>query len=262
MVHGDLGGTVQVAGGDEVFISILGPVEATSGGAAVRLSPLERNLIGVLALNQGRVVSVGRLRAALWPDPPTSFRNRLQALASTLRQKLDGCGAAGSSCIATRHPGYALLTDRAHTDLARFEVLCTRARAERVAGRLESASADYRSALALWRGPALDGSDIADEDGALARLVEVRLGVLEEAVLLDLELGRHAALISELRSLIAVFPLQERWRVHLMAALARCGRQAEALEVYRLTYEYLTREIGIEPCVELREAHQAILARQ
>ena len=44
-----------------------------------------------------------------------------------------------------------------------------------------------------------------------------------------------------------------------MLALYRCGRQAEALGVYRETREKLNEELGIEPTPALRELERAIL---
>ena len=44
-----------------------------------------------------------------------------------------------------------------------------------------------------------------------------------------------------------------------MLALYRQGRQAEALDVFRLGRRHLIDELGIEPSPQLRELHAAIL---
>src|SRR5262249_28113446 len=75
----------------------------------------------------------------------------------------------------------------------------------------------------------------------------------------DLELGRHAQLIAEIEALVAQHPLRERLRRHLMLALYRSGRQAEALEVYHATRRTLIEEKGLEPGGELQQLERSIL---
>ena len=75
------------------------------------------------------------------------------------------------------------------------------------------------------------------------------------------ELGRHAQLVPELEGLVREHPLRERLRGQLMLALYRCGRQAEALDVYRTGRRLLDEELGLEPGEELRRLERAILVR-
>jgi hypothetical protein len=117
-----------------------------------------------------------------------------------------------------------------------------------------------REALALWRGRPLE--DLAFEPalaGDIARLEELRLTVLENRIDADLEAGNGNGLVAELEALIVEYPLRERLRGQLILALYRCGRQAEALEVYRETRRVLADELGLEPSPELRELERAIL---
>ena len=92
-----------------------------------------------------------------------------------------------------------------------------------------------------------------------ARLEELRLAALEARVDALLALGRHAELVAELEALVAEHPLRERLRGQLMLTLYRCGRQAEALEVYRNASRTLRDELGIEPGPELHQLERAIL---
>ena len=66
-------------------------------------------------------------------------------------------------------------------------------------------------------------------------------------------------LVGELESLVAEHPLHERLRGQLMLALYRCGRQGEALEVYRAARLALADELGLDPSPELQELERKIL---
>ena len=72
-------------------------------------------------------------------------------------------------------------------------------------------------------------------------------------------MGRHAALIGELESLVAAHPYQERLHAQLILALYRSGRQAEALEAYQSVRRVLSEELGLQPGQALRELEAAIL---
>jgi hypothetical protein len=110
-----------------------------------------------------------------------------------------------------------------------FEELTERAESEREPARRAEL---LRDALALWRGEPL--AEFAREPFAIAaarRLADVRLDALERRIAADLELGRQEQLVRELTALVRDEPLRERLRGHLMLALYRSGRQADALAV-------------------------------
>jgi hypothetical protein len=83
--------------------------------------------------------------------------------------------------------------------------------------------------------------------------------VMEETAEAELAVGRHRELLGELQTWVAENPLDERLRGHLMLALYRCGRQADALAAYRQGRELLVEELGIDPSHELRELEGRIL---
>ena len=161
--------------------------------------------------------------------------------------------------IETRPPGYLLRLRDEELDLDRFERLT--AEAERRYGRDDAlAAALLCEALGLWRGPPL--ADLADEPfarAAVERLEELRLGALENRVQAELAIGRHSGVVAELEALVAEHPLRERPRGQLMLALYRCGRQAEALEVYRATRQLLVETFGLDPSAPLQALERAIL---
>ena len=82
---------------------------------------------------------------------------------------------------------------------------------------------------------------------------------MQEAAEAELAIGRHRETLDELRAWSSEHPLDERLRGLLMLALYRCGRQADALAVYRDGRELLVEELGIDPSRELRELEQQIL---
>ena len=87
--------------------------------------------------------------------------------------------AGGDGVVVTRPPGYVALVAPEHLDAARFEALVAAARRQSGAGAAAEAAATLRTALALWRGPAL--ADVADAPGAgaeAARLEDARLAAL------------------------------------------------------------------------------------
>jgi predicted ATPase/DNA-binding SARP family transcriptional activator len=216
----------------------------------------QRRLLAALLIHGGETPSADALIEAVWGEsPPASARKLLQIYVSHLRKALPAGGR-----IVTRGSGYALELDRASFDAARFERLLAEGRAVLREGNSALAASLLDRALALWRGRAY--ADFAYEDFARAeveRLEELRLVALEERFAAQLQLGRHAELLSEVRILAAAEPLRERPQGQAMLTLYRCGRQTEALELYTATRARLRDELGLEPGTELRELQQRIL---
>lgn len=234
-------------------VRLLGPLDVRVEGCAVQFDGAkQRTLFTALALRAPEALTVDELVAAVWGDrPPGDGVQALQKQVSRLRHRL-----GDAAPVHRRAAGYALGVDRDAIDARRFEDLLERARAEAP----ESASHDLEAALGLWRGPAL--ADHRCDEFALReieRLEELRMEAVEERMGAQLARGRDADLVGELRTLVADNPLRERMRAHLMLALYRSGRQAEALEVMREGRTLLVEELGIEPGPELRRLEQAIL---
>ncbi|VVJ18683.1 Transcriptional regulator [Amycolatopsis camponoti] len=235
--------------------AILGPVEARRpDGTSVPLGgPQLRGLLALLALDAGRVVSAGRLIDGLHGDrPPEGAAEALQSQVSRLRRRLRDGGAA-DGLVEFGPAGYRLAVDPQDVDVHRFERLAAEARATPDPA---AKSALLTEALALWRGPALDG--LADPPRA-ARLAELRLAATEDRVEADLALGRHEQLVAELRELAGEHPLRERLTAQLIRALHGSGRSAEALTAFAEIRERLADELGADPSPELADAHVAVL---
>ena len=242
---------------------VLGPLQVAANGSFLPLGGVkQRAVLAVLLLHANEVVPLDRLIDELWDEsPPESAANIVQGYVSHLRKALEpGRGRGEYELLVSRPPGYMLRIDRDQFDAQRFVRLSGEGHGLLEDGDAGGAAERLRAALALWRGPAL--ADLAYERFAQAeveRLEELRLAALEDRIDADLALGRHSALVGELRELVAEHPLRERLRAQLMAALYRSGRQAEALEVYREGRIALSAELGIEPGPTLRELERAIL---
>jgi DNA-binding SARP family transcriptional activator len=235
---------------------VLGPLEVLVDGTPARLGgPRQRALLALLLVHANEVVPVARLVDEVWGDePPMTAGNVLQTYVSQLRKAL------GRDTIGTRGRGYVVAVPDGALDLRRFERHAGAGAQARADGRSGDAAAEFRAALALWRGAAL--SDLADEPCArtvAARLDGLRLLAIERAIEADLACGRDAELIGELEALVAAHPLHERFRALQMLALYRSGRQADALEAFRSAREALVAELGLEPGAALRDLQRAIL---
>ena len=235
---------------------ILGPIEALlDDGAAALGAPKQRGLLALLLVNRRRVVTAEQLIDGLWGEaPPASALQSLQVYVHGLRR------AIGADRIETAGRGYRAVVGEDELDLDRFERALERGRAALRAGRPEDAADDLREALAVWRGPAL--ADLPEETRRAAeadRLDELRLTALELRYEAELACGRHDAVVPELEALTADEPYRERFLQQRMLALYRCGRQADALEVYRNAREVLAEELGLDPSPALQELERAIL---
>jgi predicted ATPase/DNA-binding SARP family transcriptional activator len=237
-------------------IGMLGTLEVRTddGGSTGVGGARLRTLLILLALQPGRVVSADLLIDGIWEnDPPLAAANALQALVSRLRRVLPGIQLES-------HPaGYRLLIEPDAVDVARFERLVTAGRSALPEDPV-GATQLLRSALDLWRGPALQ--DVANVDffrAQVARLTELRVVALEDRIEADLRLDRGRELTSELTSLVADHPLRERLVGALMRALVAAGRPAEALTTYERAREVLADELGADPSPELSALHTAVL---
>src|SRR3954451_10629951 len=242
---------------DRLEFRILGPLEVVAGASAVRLGgPRLRAVLAILLGPANEVVPADRLIDEVWDEPPESAANVLQGYVSQLRRAL------GREVIATHGRDYAIrLTDGA-LDLHRFERLTAEAVAALNAGRAADAAAGLRTALGLWRGPALsDLLDISAVARIADRLDELRDTALERRIEADLACGREGEAAIELAALVAEHPLRERLRALQMRALYCSGRQAEALAVYRDARTTLVDELGIEAGGGLQDLERAIIAQ-
>jgi predicted ATPase/DNA-binding SARP family transcriptional activator len=238
--------------------SVLGPLEVRADGRALPLGGVKpRGLLAFLLLHADEPVSADRLALALWgEDAPAGAPNTVQVYVSRLRSALGDNGV-----LATTPAGYRARVRPDELDADRFARLVTDGRRILTDRQPDRAVALLEEALALWRGPPLaELASLPFAAAEIARLEEQRLEAVELRMQAALEAGRHAELVAELRPLVRAHPWRERLHAHLMLALYRSGRQADALDAYREARGVLVGELGIEPGEELTELHSRILA--
>jgi len=225
------------------------------GEAAPMPGRKERSLLLLLLLEANSVVAAETLIDRLWGErPPRTAANALQGYVGRLRKLL------GPERIVSEGRGYRLRVEPGELDIQRFEELAGAGGRALAEGRPDHAARRLRQALELWRGPPF--VEFRFEDWAqaeAARVEELRLAVLEQALEADLRLGRHVQAVVELDAAVAESPLRERLNGLLMLALYRCGRQAEALEAFRRLQAALRDELGLDPSQELQALERAIL---
>ncbi len=215
-----------------------------------------RRLLATLLVNLNRPVTTDALIAALWGDvAPPGCRKTIQVYMHRLREAI-----GNRDPIHQEAGGYRLILSADALDAAQFDRLASKGRKLRGDDRQREAADVFAQALALWRGSAYADMDehplIADE---AHRLEEERISVIFDYTETRLGLGHHEDLIPELISSAELYPYNEDLRRHLMIALYRSGRQAEALEVFQKTHKLLADELGLTPGPELRRLQESVL---
>ena len=235
----------------------MGSVELTGAQGPVPLhADKQRRLLAALVVRAGEALPADVLIDAIWAAaPPATAGKLLQVYVSQLRKLLTPPVA-----IRTLSGGYVLELGADAVDAARFERLVTDGLEAAAGGNHALACSLLARGLGLWRGPAY--GELAYAEFARAeseRLEELHLVAFEEWLAAEIALGRHRQQLAEVCGLAHAQPLRERAQALAMLALYRCGRQADALEMYAAMHRRLRDELGLDPGVELRELQRRIL---
>ncbi|MFD9210627.1 BTAD domain-containing putative transcriptional regulator [Streptomyces sioyaensis] len=236
---------------------ILGPLEIWTPQGQVKLPGSKRQaLLSALLLAGGMPVSLGQLIDAVWGhDAPTTAVKQIRNAASDLRR----CHPEIGKQLLMAGDGYQLKLGEDQLDAKVFARRAARARHLLQEGLAADALQEFRSALSLWRGPALAGLERPALQAQVDGLNELRMTVLEERFELELSEGDHKSIVGDLALLVAENPLRERLISQLMLALYRSGSQARALTIHEQARQKLKEELGVDPGPELQEVHQYIL---
>jgi tetratricopeptide (TPR) repeat protein/DNA-binding SARP family transcriptional activator len=240
----------------------LGQVELWSAGLRQDLgSARARSLLAMLLLTPGAMVPVETLIDRLWETaPPPKARESLSVYIARLRAALRQAVGDEVRLVGRTQGGYLLEVDPEAVDVHRFRRMRRQAAALAGSGDYEHAAALLREADGLWGGQPLAGIHGHWVARMREALEEERRAAITERIGCELELGRHADLVGDLRHLLARYPLDETLVAHQMTALYRNGRQADALALYRETRSRLIEEQGAEPGTMLSDLHQRMLA--
>ncbi|WP_147430193.1 AfsR/SARP family transcriptional regulator [Frondihabitans australicus] len=241
------------------LITVLGPVQAWRGGIKLDLgSPQQRGVLAALVLASRRSLTADGLIDSVWgEDPPRTARETIRTYVSRLNRVL--APVTYSRMIRFELGRYQLDTTSITTDLDRFRNLVTAASEARTSDDSEAASQHLRHAAALAQGPALVGATGHFVDSARQRLMDLVGSVVENALALDIELGRFEDAGFEPAIAVGDRPASERLVELRMTALSYQGRRAEALTLFDETRRQLREDFGIDPGARLLHLHQEIL---
>ena len=244
-----------------LHLSLLGPLELRVADQPVPVPGTGRRaVLALLAMADGRAVSVDALLDALWRDelPETgtaALHSHISRLRRTLGPAADRLHRVGSGAGS----GYALRLAPDELDVA-----VARRSAALVGAHLHTnpalAAREAAVTLARWRGVALD------EFGEVGPLAAVAVGLAElHTTLRDDGFEARLALedravAAELATAAAAEPLRERTAILLMRALAAEGRTAEAMEVGATYRHQLVAETGLDPGPQLAAWEQEVAA--
>ncbi|HEX6351749.1 AfsR/SARP family transcriptional regulator [Actinophytocola sp.] len=235
---------------------LLGALEVWVHGRRRQLGgSRQEKVLATLLLNVNTVVTTERLVDLLWEDPPRTARRQVHNAIARLRWAL----GHARTVVVSDGPGYRAQVALERVDLYRFDRAFRAARRAAADGDWSTVGRTTEEALRLWRGPALAGLTGRMLEAAASRLDEQRLTAQELAVESRFREGAAADLIPELTELVAEHPLREGLRSQLILAMAKAGRQSEALEVYEQTRRLLAEELGLEPGPEMRALQRRIL---
>ena len=244
---------------------VLGPLRVLRGDAEAELrGDKPRAVLALLLLRRNRLVPAAVFADEIWRRDLGEVQANLQVLVSQLRRALRPADADGRGAdqryIRTANTGYSITVPDASFDLARFHALRVRAGEARAAGDAFAAARLCAAALAEWKGERaledLAGLPFADAFALTAQ--QEWLGVVESRLAADLACARHQEVLGELLGLTRRYPLHHALCGHLLVALTRCGRDADAAREYHEFRARYERELGSGVPEPLRRVWSAV----
>jgi SARP family transcriptional regulator, regulator of embCAB operon len=245
-------------------IRLLGPTTIVGEAVTMRLgAPKQRQVLALLALRAGKVVSIDDITEELWgAAPPRSASTAIQTYVCQLRKVLRNCfpDLPEKHMLATVDPGYVLRVQQESVDVFRFRESMDRARRLSSTATTEALTT-LSGALDMLSGPPLadvrrgivlqgDGAHVDDELMAAHQL----------KIHLEMRLGRYGAVIAHLRPLIVAYPFVESFQISLMESLYRVGRRRDAIRAYHQLRSRIQDELGVDPSQDAKNLYSEIIS--
>jgi DNA-binding SARP family transcriptional activator len=244
-----------------VSFTVLGPVTARTGRTRLPIAaPSQQALLAQLLLHANRTVSASALIDGIYGDAaPRHPEAALQIIVSRLRRALGPI----ANKLAYDGSGYRI-------ELAAHELDLTRARSHFARGtkavrhnEMSVAGDAFNDALECWTGdPLAELTKFSFHDAHARCLHEFQFEVLERRNDAYLACGRHADVLRDIDSWIAIEPWREGLRGQQMTALYRAGRQIDALAVYDEIRRLLIDGFGVDPSGEIQTLYGSILRQE
>jgi DNA-binding SARP family transcriptional activator len=230
-----------------ISIAVLGPL-AIDGHAHKIKRAATYELLAYLAFHpQG--ASRDELTEAIWPEQdPARTRPRLWQSVTEAKRALDN---------AWIHHGERYQLDRAkvRVDLDDLDRLLT------ASGDDTSDAAALESALALWRGEPLEGSDYLWSEGEIRNLHATLVDLLERVGRSRLGRGDARGALQMAEQAIDLEELHEpSWRLALQAEYSLGLRESITRRYDELTRS-LDEQLGLEPARETRLIYRRLLGQ-
>jgi DNA-binding SARP family transcriptional activator/DNA-binding XRE family transcriptional regulator len=258
------GAPVPAAQPEGPRVELLGRLTISDGTGPLALtSPVQRGVLGLLALRSRTFVSCDEIVDTVWGhNPPRTCLTQLHNAIGRLRTLVepDRESRASGRVVHSATGGYQLdLTDD-YIDARQFEALVAEAARRGTHGDHEAALAHLDQALRCWRGAVLaDASERLRTHPAALALARQRLTAVLRCADLAANSARPDTAITWLTALAAEEPLHEALHARLMLALAGAGDRAAALRVHAELRGRLAEDLGVDPGEEIGQAYQRIL---
>ena len=235
-------------------VGVLGGSVLAGPSGEVDLRPFERRVLAAVAFEPARGVSLERMEALVWADPPATARKALQTHVARIR------AATGARLVVTTSTGYRL-EEAVEVDRVVFEDLIAEAARPVGGADLVARRSRLLTALDRWRGaPYADLVEDPDVRTVREQLQERRRGAEERLAECRLALGEVDDAVLTLQRLVSEEPYRERRWWLLMLALYRAGRRRDAIACFGRARTTLLEGVGLEPGEPLVVLERRLLA--